>query len=315
MRERISTPLGHRSSHPRRRSAIVIAVLALLVSACSGERPELVSPADQDQTAASTQPPTTAPPAAALQATDCVTASGPGPWLVVIEPVAPPTVPCVELATHHRVEFVNNTADTVSFTLAGLSVDIEPAGTFITEPATTFLQPGLTELSAVPHPVSGLWVADPGDNTVAGQPLGLDSLGPISVGATPADVTAALGGAALTPGDGDCHVPSIAGDPYSPLLTIVGGTVAVIQVFTPGQLTRSEVGVGASEGDVLAAYGQQIESLPSPDGDPGKKLLVFVPNDEADQQFRLAFELENDMVISLRNGLTDLALNNPACLG
>ncbi len=311
-----------------------LAAFVMLTAACSGERPELIlteggatDSADgtgdgasgdgatgADGSQGSVPAETTVPPPP-LQAADCVTATGPGPWPVPIEATATPTVACFELAGHHRVEFVNNTPDTVSFGLAGLSVDIAPAANFITEPAGTFLQPGLTSLSSLPHPVSGLWLADAAENTMAGQPVGLSSIGPVSVGATPEAVSTAVGGAALSPGEGDCYVTTIAGDPYSPLFTINNGTVSVIQVATPGQLTRSEIGVGSSEGDVLAAYGQQIESIPSPDGNPSRKLLVFVPNDEADKQFRLAFVLENDMVVGLRNGLTDQALTDPNCAG
>lgn len=312
-------------SIPRIRPAAIVAALslALLASGCSGARPELMAdggPADPgtqqtgDATADDQMSADQAgDPGPTLQAADCVTASGPGPWPVTIETTDPPAVACVQLANHHRVEFINNTPDPVGFELAGLAVTVEPAGTFVTEPAGSFLQPGLTRLNATPHPVSGLWVAGLDGNTLAGQPIGLNSIGAVTVGATPVEMTAALGGAAVAASDQPCYVTTIAGDPYTPLFTISEGKVAVVQVFTPGQLTRSEVGVGASEGDVLAAYGQQIESQPSPDGDPAKKLLVFVPVDADDQQYRLVFVVENGVVVGLRNGLTDLAINNPNC--
>ncbi len=294
--------------------AVVVALLVFFATACSGERPEFVNATDQPGTDTSAGAVSTVPEVA-LQQTDCSTATGAGPWTVAIEATEVPAVPCVELAAHHRIEFVNNTPDPVGFSLAGLSVDIEPGGSFVTEPAATFLQPGLTELNATPHPVTGLWVADPTENTLAGQVVGLNSIGPVSVGATPVEITAALGGAAVAPvGDG-CDVTAIVGDPYSPLFTLSNGALAVIQVFTPGLVTQSEVGVGSSEGDVLAAYGQQLESQPTPDGDPAKKLLVFVPADAADQQYRLVFELVDGVVTGLRAGLTDLAIAGGGCPG
>lgn len=293
---------------------LAVVALSLVAAGCSGKRPELVTSSGQAATETSAMAETTIP-AAAIQAADCVAASGGGPWQVTIEAAVPPAITCVRLATHQRIEFVNTTADPVSFELAGLAVNLQPSEAFLTEPAGSFLQPGLTELSSVPHPISGLWVSDPSENTLAGLAIGLDNIGPVTVGATPVEITAALEGAAVAASDAACYVTSIAGDPYSPLFTISDGTLSVIQVFTPGQLTRSEVGVGSSEGEVLTAYGDRIESQPSPDGDPAKKLLVFVPVDQADQQFRLVFALENDTVTSLRNGLTDPAISNPDCSG
>lgn len=293
---------------------VVIAALALFAASCSGERPVLLTEAGQvttsSEAAATTE--TTTPAEAPLTEADCVTASG-ASWQVMIEPTAAPPIACLLVANHQRVEFINNTVDAVSFDLAGLSVVIEPASSFVTEPAGTFLQPGLTDLNATPHPISGVWLIDPGQRALLGQSVGLTSLGPISIGASGAELQEALEGRTLPISESPCFITSLVGDPYSPLFTISNGALSVIQVFSPGQLTRSEVGVGSSEGDVLTAYGQQIESQPSPTGDPESKLLVFVPSDEADKQYRLAFVVEAGMVTSLRIGLTDSVLGNPGC--
>ena len=89
----------------------------------------------------------------------------------------------------------------------------------------------------------------------------------------------------------------------------------MVQIFTPGQLTRSNVGIGSTAGEVLEAYGQQIEAQPAADGDPNKELLVFVPVDEADQVHRLVFEMQDDLVISVRTGLAEFAVTDPGCPG
>jgi hypothetical protein len=292
-----------------------LAILAAVTVSCSGARPVLLTeagPITTSTTVQSTVATEAAPVEVPLTEADCVTASGTS-WQVTIEATAEPSVACLLLAGHQRVEFVNNTSDMVSFDLAGLSASIEPAATFTSEPAGTFLQPGLTELNATPHPISGLWLVDPGQRALLGQPVGLNSLGPVSIGSSPTDFQATIDGRTLPTTDAPCYVTSLVGDPYSPLFTVANGTVSVIQVFSPGQLTRSEIGVGSSEGDVLAAYGQQIESQPAPDGNPESKLLVFVPSDDADKQYRLVFVVDNGIVASLRTGLTDAALNNPAC--
>ncbi len=137
---------------------VVIAALALLAASCSGERPVLLTEAGPVTTAAATTSSAvaqTTPAEVALAESDCVTASG-SSWQLTIEPTPSPPVACLLVANHQRVEFVNNTTDAVSFDLAGLSVAIDPSSTFVTEPAGTFLQPGLTDLNATPHPISGL---------------------------------------------------------------------------------------------------------------------------------------------------------------
>ncbi len=318
MRQRALRPSGAEAAEttwPKGRRSIVTvaAIVVFLVAGCSGQRPELVTETGQG-VGTSTDGADTAPDVALLQ-TDCATAIGGRPWPVIIEATPEPPMPCVELAGHHRIEFVNNTPDPVGFGLAGLTVDIEPGASFVTEPAATFLQPGLTELNATPHPVSGLWVADPSENTLAGQTVAWNSIGPVLVGATPAEITAALGGATVAAAAESCSITGIVGDPYSPVFTFSNGTLAVIRVSTPGQVTPSEVGVGSSEGDVLAAYGQQIESQTSPDGDPANNILILVPADPADQQYRLVFEVSSGVVTGLRAGLTDLTIAGGDCPG
>ncbi len=283
----------------------------IMAAACSGERPQLLPPNTDDTT---TTLPTTQNQVAALQQTDCQTAAGPGPVQVVIEALPTPTVPCTLIAAHQRAEFVNSTAESVTVTFAGAAaVTLAPTETFVSEPIGVVLAPGLNQIDVQPFPGSALWYVEPGQNALAGQLIGLSTIGDVELGQTADTVSASVGNRPLTTTDGECVVSNIDQDPYSPLFTFRNGSVAVIQIFTPGQLTRSEIGVGASENDVRAAYGERIEVQPSPDGDETKSLLVFVPSDEADQVHRLVFELQDGVVSSIRNGLTELALTTPGC--
>ena len=282
-------------------------LFVLLAAACSGERPYLLD-------ATTTTTATTLAPAVADAPpvrSDCQTVAGPGPLQVVIESTAS-TNPCVALASYQRVEFVNNADGAVQFGLGAGSVLLQPAETVVSEPIGTLLPPGYTGVSSEVQPIIGIWVVDTQEDTLTGQQMGLRDLGPIEIGATLADASVALG-AGIPAVEGACFVTSIDQDPYSPLLSVQDGAISMIEVFSPGQFTRSEIGVGTAEPDVVAVYGERLEEQPSPDGNPNRKLLVFVPADEADQVYRLVFELENGTVISMRNGLTQVALSGNAC--
>lgn len=287
----------------------LVGLLALfLLAACSGERPYLLDATTTTTTTTVAPVAEEAPPVRS----DCQTVSGPGPLQVVIESTASSN-PCVALAAHQRVEFVNNAAAPVEFALGVGTIVLQPAETTVSEPVGTLLPAGYTGVTSEIQPIIGLWVVDPQEDTVLGERMGLRDLGPISIGSTPADVSTALGGVPIAAADGACFVTTIDQDPYSPLLTVADGAVSMIEVFTPGLMTRSEVGIGTAEADVVAAYGDQLEEQPSPDGNQNRKLLVFVPADEADQVFRLVFELENSQVISMRNGLTAATLAASGC--
>lgn len=286
---------------------LLTTALLLLLAACSGERPYLLDATTTTTTTTIAPAVADAPPVRS----DCQAVSGPGPLQVVVESTAS-TNPCVALASYHRVEFVNNADGAVQFGLGAGSVVLQPAETMVTEPIGTLLPPGYTAVSSDVQPIIGLWVVDTQEDTMLGQQMGLRDLGPMAIGDTLAEASGALG-AAIPTAEGACFVTNIDQDPYSPLLSVQDGAVSMIEVFSPGQFTRSEIGVGTAEADVRAVYGERLEEQPSPDGNANRKLLVFVPADEADQIYRLVFELENGSVISMRNGLTQVALSGIAC--
>lgn len=294
------------------RGLLVVASLSLLIMACTGERPELIS-ADLTSTTVPATIETTTTTEPPPQPADCVTVPGGGPWQVMIEAVPDPLVACGRVAAHQRVEFVNGTPEQITFGLAGTPVMIQPGGTFLTEPVGTVLAGGVTEVIAESHPVSSIWLVEPSESALAGQRMGLSSFGDVRVGMTPADAAAVIGAPLRADDSGAaCYVTSIEDDPYSPLFTVRDGAISIIHVFAPEQVTRSEIGIGSAEADINTAYSGQIEAQPSPDGDATKKLLVFVPTDETDKRYRLVFALENGMVTSMYNGLAEYA-STPDC--
>ena len=293
---------------------LIVLAVAAVAAACSGERPTFIE--GSATTTTTTIPTTTIDPAnVPVPARDeCQSVSGPGPLQVVVES-ADSSNPCIAVAAHHRLEFVNNTDELIEILVGDAAVPVEVGASAISSAVGSLLPTGYTPIIGANRAIIGVWVAAAEENTLVDDLMGLSSFGPLQIGQTPLEVSAALGGLAVATSAEPCYVTDLDSDPYSPLFTVRDGTVAAIRVFTPGQLTRSAVGVGTAEAEVVAAYGDRIETMPSPDGDPNRSLLVFVPADEADQAFRLVFEVEGGMVVSMRNGLTDIVIDDPTCGG
>jgi hypothetical protein len=283
---------------------MLAAAFGLLLAACSGARPELVAP----PTTASEASATTAPPPPPDRA-DCETAFGGGAWALDLVADA---APCVAVAAHQRVELINGTGEAIEVTVGQAVVPIAPDASAVTEPAGTILATGPNRLLAGTDPVATLWLVDQAESTVVGAPIGLSSIGGIELGQGPADVTAATG--VPVPASGaPCHQTGLPGDPYSPLLTFRDGRLVVVQVFTPGQSTISGVTIGSTSADVVSAYGDRVEAVADPGGDPARQLLVFTPSDVDDQIYRLVFDLTDDRVTSMRFGASEIVAAQPGC--
>lgn len=276
---------------------------AILLAACSADRPELVQPAvEGGSTTSSTTP--------LPDRADCSTATGPGPVTVVL---VADTVPCLVVAAHQPLELVNQGAEPIEVGLGPVPMTIAPAGSQVTEPAGTILSPGPNRVEGTTTTVAVVWLADPAEDTLGGAAIGLSSIGDIELGSEPPAVAAATNGVAVAVGGSACYVTSLDGDPYSPLFTFRDDRLVVVQVFTPGLVTLSGVGLGATSAEILAAYGDRIEARPDPAGDPARQLLIFVPSDEENQIYRLVFDLTDDRVTTIRFGATEIVADRPGC--
>ena len=78
---------------------------------------------------------------------------------------------------------------------------------------------------------------------------------------------------------------------------VTEGVVTRIDVYGGLVTTLSGVGVGATESEVLATYGAQIEQTPHPYLGETGSYLTFVPVDAADSEYRLIFETEDNAVV------------------
>lgn len=278
--------------------------MVALVGACSGARPELVTPTAASADATPVTTAATIPPRE-----DCDTAIGPGPWRIGLSADAPP---CVAVAAHQRLQLFNQTGRQLDLPLGISNVSLPIDGTMDTVALGTILAPGANQLADGTGPVGTVWLVDPAENTLAGASIGLTSIGPVQLGQTPGDVTAAAG-APVPDAGSPCYQAGFGGDPYSPQFTFRDGSLAVVEVFTPGLATLSGVAVGSTAADIQAAYGDRVTAQPAPDGNPARELWVFLPSDEADQLYRLVFDLTDGVVTSVRFGAAEIVADRPGC--
>ena len=90
------------------------------------------------------------------------------------------------------------------------------------------------------------------------------------------------------------------------------GRVERVDIAAPPIATRSGAKVGSTEAQIAELYTDQIEVQPRADGQPGNN-LVFVPRDEADQDFRLVFTTDGTTVTSYRAGRVPQVLAPTGC--
>lgn len=79
--------------------------------------------------------------------------------------------------------------------------------------------------------------------------------------------------------------------------------------------TASGVGVGSTAGDVRRAYGRNVWEQPHLYGDgPDDRLLMFVPYELEDAEYRIAFNVFDDTVRSFQAGLYPHVLAPEGCV-
>jgi pimeloyl-ACP methyl ester carboxylesterase len=134
----------------------------------------------------------------------------------------------------------------------------------------------------------------------------LNGLGPLVVGMTVPEASAALGVSiemSEIP-EVDCGYGTPAGAPEGLALMFLGGRLARIDAGRPATIsTRSGIRIGSTETDVQRAYPGQITVEPHPyDFDGTGHYLVFTPQNPADADRLLIFETDGNIVTSYRAG-------------
>jgi len=141
--------------------------------------------------------------------------------------------------------------------------------------------------------------------------LSVDGLGPVRIGMTLAEASAAAGVTIrLYPeqsGGLDCTYAHPVNDSDEMAFMVVAGRIVRIDIgrLGPNRVrTLSGIGRDSTEADVLKTYPGQIRVEPHPYV-RGAHNLVYVPGDPAFRQYSMIFESVDGRVTAFRSGLTD----------
>jgi hypothetical protein len=166
------------------------------------------------------------------------------------------------------------------------------------EPSPTTQAPPTTQATQTTQPQA------PAERLTQASRMTLDGIGPVKVGMTLAEASAAAGApleVMPSPTEGCAHARP-AGGPEHVMFMVVDGKVVRVEAG-PGITTLSGIGVGSTEAEVLATYPGQIRVEPNPyQGHRGFHTLVYTPADPAFAQYGLIFETNGERVTSFRSG-------------
>ncbi len=197
---------------------------------------------------------------------------------------------------------------------AALALVVSGCGDSSSDTSTTTLPAAVpttpTETTAVATtvpPVTTTTVPPTTTTTVAVDPVSTDDvitiggLGDVRVGMT-VEEAAAAAGLELTGEpdvDPDCYfVMPLGLDGVA--FMVADGTVARIDVAAGPITTRSGAGIGSTEDEIKDLFPGQIEV--SDHAYVDGNYLTFVPVDEGDDQFRVVFETDGEVVTQFRAG-------------
>jgi hypothetical protein len=166
-----------------------------------------------------------------------------------------------------------------------------------TSPPTTS-RPGPEPAPATTTTTTGSTV--PG--LTAASTLDLRGLGPVRIGMTPAEATAAAGIAITAPTDSpECTYAKVEGGPAGVDFMLVGGRIVRVDVHNGSAVkTRSGAGIGDTEAQVKAIYpGIEVSAHKYV---PAGHYLTLVPTSAADQDYRVVFATDGSQVTAFHSG-------------
>jgi hypothetical protein len=115
------------------------------------------------------------------------------------------------------------------------------------------------------------------------------------------------------PADNECAFYKPSDGPDGVRFLVAFGRVAAIHVTNPEVRTRSDLGVGTTQDELVARLSANLQSQPSPFV-PGVTESVFVPTDENDANQRIIFDVDGSgRTVGYRSGQLPEVTYGPAC--
>lgn len=225
---------------------------------------------------------------------------------------------------HHPWRWIGAAAGAGALLTAALAIAAIPTsdgGTTIVEQKG---ETPATPTSTLPPTVVKDFFAEPAppaapERLSASSRLRLDGIGPVLVGMTLEEASAAAGMQfGIIPnsdraGTGTCAYARAEGGPEGLQFMVINSRIARIDVGNSSIRTLSGIGTGSTEAEVQATYPDRIQVQPNPyTGHRGGRDLVYVP-DEGSRHLGLLFETNNGRVTSFRSGLVGAVMAPEGC--
>ena len=110
----------------------------------------------------------------------------------------------------------------------------------------------------------------------------------------------------------DCYRVTPAQGPEGISFLVTESTIERVDIVAGPLTTRSGIGIGSPEDDIINLFGDQIETQVNDDSSVD---LIFVPQDESDAEFRVIFTIRDGVVETFRSGrIPQVTVQNP-CAG
>ena len=129
-------------------------------------------------------------------------------------------------------------------------------------------------------------------------------MGPVRIGMTLAEAEEVVGDMAHVRSEkavGSCQYVAPRNGPEGVKFMAVDDRIVRIDVAAKGSSTPAGAGVGDSQDEIMAMFPGKIDTTQSY-CNRGDQLLTFVPQDPAQQQFRVIFETNGSEVTGYRAG-------------
>lgn len=135
-------------------------------------------------------------------------------------------------------------------------------------------------------------------------------LGEVTFGMTVAQAQAAAGTDLINCAPtSDCYRVTLAQGPEGISFLVTNNTIERVDIVAGPLTTRSGIGIGSTEDEIINLFGDQIETQTNDDGSVD---LIFVPRDDSDAEFRVIFTIRDGAVETFRSGrIPQVTVQNP----